>query len=184
MGRRGAQPQADAVAAARFEVLTREVITESIKETLRMDARKLGLMNPVVYAKFRSTAEGVPSHVLIVRLDEDGNEAALVPAGQGVDGALKLQLSKSQRTARFSMARLVMKHPALKVAKDRQREFPVSLREENGRTVLVIDLKGSTVVVPQKNKSSDEESAEGDKPEKAAKAKKSPATENKSQPAK
>jgi hypothetical protein len=76
-------------------------------------------------------------------LDKEGNQAALAPADPESEGRLKLKVSDSGTTARFSMTWLTTAHPALKVPRDRIRIFPVTV-SANGQ-YLVLDLKHTEI---------------------------------------
>jgi hypothetical protein len=127
-----------------YKVLTAKTVQDTkFEQAVTMNWLNVGNLNPLVFKLLNATTAGVFNHVELGALDEEGNQAALAPAGPDSEGPLDLKVAASGRTARFTMTRLVTAHPALKVPKGRVRKFPVSV-SANGK-YLVLDLKNSTI---------------------------------------
>jgi hypothetical protein len=147
--------------------LTKEVFMATYEMFLKMSWRNLAYMNPMVMSKLASTTQGVFNRVLLHDLGEEGAEAAIAVAGPNDEGTLLLRLHKSQKTGSFSLTLLVTKHPALRVPKGRRRVFPVSVRQVDDTTVLVLDLKNSIVEAAPARKKKNDQAAESAAPKAA-----------------
>ncbi|HEY3366311.1 MAG TPA: hypothetical protein VGK74_14750 [Symbiobacteriaceae bacterium] len=147
--------------------LTKEVIMDTYEMILKMSWRNLAYMNPMVMNKLAGTTHGVFNRVILYELDEEGAEAGIAVAGPNDQDSLLLRLHKSQKTGSLSLTLLVTKHSALRVPKGRRRVFPVSVRTEGDRTVLVLDLKQSVVEAAPVRKKKNDQPAEPAAPKSA-----------------
>jgi hypothetical protein len=136
----------------RLQLLTPAVKMAKFESVVKMNGRNIGYLNPAVLAKLADTTNGVFSHVVLAVLDDEGAEAAIGVGSAADVEALPLMYSRTQRTARVTLTRLVRLHPVLRVPKGQFRVFPASVRTEGDKEWLVLSLKQSRVEAAARRK--------------------------------
>lgn len=128
-----------------YTVITADVKKTLFEEFITMNYRHLANINPVVTDALHKTTTGTFTFVEVGDIGDDGAEAALAVTTADNPNKIPIRFSASQRTARVTLTRLVIKHPALRVEQGYIRKFPVTSRTVDGVSFLVLGLKQSTV---------------------------------------
>lgn len=154
--------------ADKFVPLTRDIAMSKFEFVITMNSKHIANLNPKIMQTLGETTTGPFTGVILGDVGTAGAEAAMRAARENEPDAVDLKRSKSQNTARVKFTRLVTKYPALRVPAGRLRVFKVTVRNIDGQSFLVINLKETEVEVapkaaPKKAKAGDQPDSKTDK---------------------